>query len=215
MPLYHSSATVLGFFHCFESEATFAVGRKFSTKTFWNDVRRHKATMIQYVGETCRYLMAANPEVDPTTGENLDKKHNVRIALGNGLRPDVWAKFQERFGIQDVAEFYAATEGFGGTWNRSRNEFSRGAIGRNGWLYEVIMRNSLAIVARDQETDAPYRDPRTGLCLAVPRGEVGELLVSPLTFFIPHFDISESHELPWIVFNGHFLLLLRLQAPGT
>ncbi|KAI1182697.1 acetyl-CoA synthetase-like protein [Nemania serpens] len=178
MPLYHSSAVVLGFFQCFESEATFAVGRKFSTKTFWKDVRRHKATMIQYVGETCRYLMAANPEVDPTTGEDLDKKHNVRIALGNGLRPDVWAKFQERFGIQGVAEFYAATEGFGGTWNYSRNEFSRGAIGRNGWLYEVVMRNKLAIVARDHETDAPYRDPRTGFCLAVPRGEVGELLLA-------------------------------------
>ncbi|KAI1109121.1 acetyl-CoA synthetase-like protein [Nemania sp. NC0429] len=176
MPLYHSSAMVLGFFHCFESEATFAVGRKFSTKTFWKDVRRYEATIIQYVGETCRYLMAANPEVDPTTGENLDKKHNVRLALGNGLRPDVWAKFQERFGIQDVAEFYAATEGFGGTWNISRNEFSRGAIGRNGWLFELVMRNSSAIVARDPETDEPYRDPGTGLCRAVPRGEVGELL---------------------------------------
>ncbi|KAJ2992987.1 hypothetical protein NUW58_g1987 [Xylaria curta] len=117
MPLYHSSATIIGFFHCFEVGATFAVGRKFSTKTFWQDVRKHNATIIQYVGETCRYLMAAKPEIDPTTGENLDKKHNVRIALGNGLRPDVWARFQERFGIEGVGEFYAATEGAGATWN--------------------------------------------------------------------------------------------------
>ncbi|KAI1174813.1 acetyl-CoA synthetase-like protein [Nemania sp. FL0916] len=155
MPLYHSSATVLGFFHCLEAEAAFAVGRKFSTKTFWKDVRKHNATIIQYVGETCRYLMAAKPEVDPSTGENLDKKHRVRVALGNGLRPDVWGRFQERFGIDGVAEFYAATESFGGTWNYSRNDFSR---------------------ARDHETDAPYRDPKTGLCRPVARGEVGELL---------------------------------------
>ncbi|KAI1424916.1 fatty acid transporter protein [Xylaria sp. FL1777] len=176
MPLYHSSALVIGFFQCFEAEATFAIGRKFSTKTFWKDVRKHNATIIQYVGETCRYLMAAKPDIDPTTGENLDKKHNVRLALGNGLRPDVWARFQERFGIEGVGEFYSATEGFAGTWNYSRNDFSRGAIGRNGWLFGLLMKRNIAIVKRDHETDAPCRDPKTGLCVAVPRGEVGELL---------------------------------------
>ncbi|KAI0400121.1 fatty acid transporter protein [Xylaria palmicola] len=176
MPLYHSSATILGFFHCLEAEATFAVGRKFSTKTFWKDARKHKATIIQYVGETCRYLMAAKPDIDPTTGENLDKKHNVRVALGNGLRPDVWSKFQERFGIEAVGEFYAATEGTGGTWNHSRNEFARGAIGRNGWLYGLLMRRKHVIVDYDDEADAPRRDARTGLCTAVAAGEVGELL---------------------------------------
>lgn len=176
MPLYHSSAAILGFFHCFEAEATFAVGRKFSTKTFWKDVRKHNATVIQYVGETCRYLLAAKPEIDPVTGENMDKKHNVRLALGNGLRPDVWARFQDRFGIESVGEFYAATEGTGGTWNYSRNDFSRGAIGRNGWLYGLFMKSKNVIIARDEDTDLPYRDPTTGLCVAVPRGDVGELL---------------------------------------
>ncbi|KAI0905483.1 fatty acid transporter protein [Ustulina deusta] len=176
MPLYHASALIIGFFHCFEAEATFALGRKFSTKLFWKDVRKHNATIIQYVGETCRYLLAAEPDIDPTTGENLDKKHNVHLALGNGLRPDVWARFQERFGIEGIGEFYSATEGLGGTWNYSRNDFSRGAIGRNGWLYGLIMKSGIAIVERDQETDAPFRDPKTGLCLVVPRGEIGELL---------------------------------------
>ncbi|GAP91620.1 putative AMP-binding enzyme [Rosellinia necatrix] len=188
MPLYHSSATILGFFQCFEAEATFAVGRKFSTKTFWKDVRKHNATIIQYVGETCRYLMAAKPEIDPATGENLDKKHNVRLALGNGLRPDVWARFQERFGIESVGEFYASTEGSGGTWNYSRNDFSRGAIGRNGWLYGLFMRSRNAVVARDHETDAPCRDPKTGLCISVPRGEIGELL-----FALPE-DITRNFQ---------------------
>ncbi|KAI0390838.1 acetyl-CoA synthetase-like protein [Xylariaceae sp. FL0594] len=176
MPLYHSSAMVMGFLHCFEAEATFAIGRKFSTKTFWKDVRKYDATIIQYVGETCRYLLAAKPELDPTTGEILDKKHKVRLAMGNGLRPDVWARFQDRFGIESIAEFYAATEGFVGTWNLSRNEFSRGAIGRGGLMFEFFMNMKIAIVERDPETDAPWRDPKTGRCRQVPRGEVGELL---------------------------------------
>ena len=36
--------------------------------------------------------------------------------LGNGLRRDIWAEFKNRFNIEKIGEFYAATEGnvFGG-----------------------------------------------------------------------------------------------------
>ncbi|KAI1333895.1 acetyl-CoA synthetase-like protein [Xylariaceae sp. FL0016] len=176
MPLYHSSGSIMGYYHCLEAECTFAIGRKFSTKTFWKEVRQHEATIMQYVGETCRYLLAAAPEINPATGESLDKKHKLRLAFGNGLRPDVWEKFRERFGIQDIAEFYGATEGFIGTWNYTRNEFAAGAIGRWGIIYELLTQLRVTIVARDPETDLPYRDPKTGLCRKVPRGEPGELL---------------------------------------
>ncbi|KAI1638330.1 AMP-binding enzyme [Biscogniauxia mediterranea] len=191
MPIYHSSATIMGLYHCLEAECTFAIGRKFSTKTFWNEVRQHNATMIQYVGETCRYLLAAPPQIDPATGENIDKKHKVRIAFGNGLRPDVWEKFRERFGIEGIAEFYGATEGFLATWNFTRNDFASGAIGRNGWLYGLLMRLKIAIVARDPETDTPARDPKTGYCRQVKRGEIGELL------FVLPADMERS-------FQGYF-----------
>jgi acyl-CoA synthetase (AMP-forming)/AMP-acid ligase II len=69
------------------------------------EVRETQATVIQYVGETCRYLTVAPSEFDPVTGENLDKKHRVRAAMGNGLRPDVWDRFKERFGI-DVSSMF-------------------------------------------------------------------------------------------------------------
>ncbi|KAI0018555.1 hypothetical protein F4780DRAFT_750758 [Xylariomycetidae sp. FL0641] len=176
MPLYHSSAAIMGFYHTMEAECTFAVGRKFSTKTFWKEVRQHKATMIQYVGETLRYLVAAPPEIDPKTGDNLDKKHNVRLAFGNGLRPDVWEKFRQRFGVDTIAEFYGATEGPGATWNLNRNELGRGAIGRSGWIYSALLGRRMIVVARDPETDEPIRDPKTGLCRQVKKGEVGELM---------------------------------------
>lgn len=104
MPLYHSSASCLGVCAALFRGATVAVGRKFSTKTFWKDVRASQATIIQYVGETCRYLTVAEPEVDPLTGKCLDKEHKVRVACGNGLRPDVWERFRERFGV-DVSPF--------------------------------------------------------------------------------------------------------------
>jgi acyl-CoA synthetase (AMP-forming)/AMP-acid ligase II len=94
---------LLGFAHTLSVGATFAMSRKFSTSFFWDDVRKHGASIIQYVGETCRYLLSAPTRTDPVTGENLDRKHNVRVAFGNGLRPDVWNRFKERFGIETIA----------------------------------------------------------------------------------------------------------------
>jgi acyl-CoA synthetase (AMP-forming)/AMP-acid ligase II len=103
-------------------------------------------------------------------------KNSVRIAFGNGLRPDVWSRFKERFGIEAIAEFYAATEGSSGCWNFSRNDFSKGAIGRNGTLGGLLTKAGSALVHVDWETEAPWRDPQTGFCKVVPRGEPGEML---------------------------------------
>ena len=156
--------------------ATIHLGRKFSTKTFWKDCRTSNATVIQYVGETCRYLLSAPPEIDASTGENLDQKNNVRMAFGNGLRPDIWNRFKERFGISEIAEFYTATEGTAGAWNFSRNDYSKGAIGRLGSLGKLITYSTSALVELDWETEQPWRDPKTGLCRRSKLGEPGELL---------------------------------------
>jgi acyl-CoA synthetase (AMP-forming)/AMP-acid ligase II len=175
MPLYHSSAAVLGVSCTLGLGATICIGKKFSARTFWPDVRASKATIIQYVGETCRYLLSAPVQYGPD-GENLDKKNNVRVAFGNGLRPDVWDRFKERFDIEGIAEFYSATEGHGSLWNFSRNSFSKGAIGRNGTLGYLLNRKAIAIVEVDHDTGAPLRDAKTGFCMKVPWGEPGEAL---------------------------------------
>lgn len=189
MPLYHSSASVLGFCTTVISGSTQALGRKFSTKTLWEDVRASKATSVQYVGETLRYLLAAPPQYDPVTGECLDKKHNVTTVFGNGLRPDIWNKFKDRFGIDTVAEFYAATEGPAGTWNLSKNDLTAGAIGRNGWLYNAFLSLSVKLVEVDHVTDLPWRDPETGFCKSVKSGEPGEMM-----FKLPAEDIERRFQ---------------------
>ncbi|KAF4458763.1 FAT1-very long-chain fatty acyl- synthetase [Fusarium albosuccineum] len=176
MPLYHSSASILSFSATLLAGSTQALGRKFSTKKFWQEVRESGATSIQYVGETLRYLLAAPPQYDPETGECLDKKHNVRVAFGNGLRPDIWNEFKERFGVEGICEFYAATEGTFGTWNLSKNDLTAGAIGRNGWIYNLVMSFSVCLVEVDWATDLPRRNPRTGRCYKARSGEPGEML---------------------------------------
>lgn len=176
MPLYHSSAALLATCASLFAGSTQALGRKFNTKNFWAEVRASNATMIQYVGETLRYLLAAPPQHDPATGECLDKRHKVHLAFGNGLRPDVWSRFKERFGIETIAEFYASTEGPLGLWNLSSNSFASGAMGRHGWIYRAITSFSSAIVEVDADTEKPWRDPQTGFCRRVAVRHPGELL---------------------------------------
>jgi acyl-CoA synthetase (AMP-forming)/AMP-acid ligase II len=190
MPLYHSSGFVLGFCASLINANTFVLGHRFSTKTFWHDVREGKATVIQYVGETLRYLLAAPPLTDPKSpGRSLDKENNVRMAFGNGLRPDVWDKFKQRFGVETIAEFYASTEGSGGCWNYSSNSFASGAIGRTGTILELFLSREVAVLKHDHETELPYRNPSTGFCEKVPRGTPGEVL-----YALDSKDIEEKYQ---------------------
>ena len=190
MPLYHSTAFLLGFCPCLNIGTTFIIGHKFSNRTFWPEVRASKATVIQYVGETCRYLLAAPPQIDVETGKNIDKSHSVRVAFGNGLRPDVWERFKIRFGIEEIAEFYGATEATSVAWNFSRNSFSTGAIGRAGTLVTAMLGSRTTVVEVDWETETPRRYPeRQNFCTRVQRGEPGELL-----FALDAADIKSSFQ---------------------
>lgn len=169
MPLYHSSAAVLGVTQILAAQATLSLGHKFSTKTFWRDVRQSEATIIQYVGETCRYLLAA-----PADPEN-DKNHCVRMAFGNGLRPDVWAGFKERFGINTVVEFYASTEGSSGSWNFQEGSWGMGAVGRSGKVLRLLMGGGVKIVKMDEESEELARDAN-GWAVECAWNEPGEVL---------------------------------------
>ncbi|CUS09609.1 unnamed protein product [Tuber aestivum] len=181
MPLYHSSAALLGLVGAMAVGSTLVLGHKFSTKTFWPEVRSSGATMIHYVGETCRYLLAAPPSPD-------DKDHNVKIAFGNGLRPDVWVRFRERFGIPTIAEFYASTEGTSGSWNIQRGEWGIGAVGRNGSLVSLVLGGGVKIAKMDAGNEELLRD-KNGFCIQCGYDEAGEVL-----WRLDPNDINKSYQ---------------------
>ena len=110
LPLYHSNALVVGFGSCLAGGATLALRRKFSASQFWEDCIKFEATAAIYIGELLRYLLA-QPE------RESDRSHNVTRVLGNGLRPDIWMEFKNRFGIARIHEFYGASEGKSGFVN--------------------------------------------------------------------------------------------------
>ncbi|THW93209.1 acetyl-CoA synthetase-like protein, partial [Aureobasidium pullulans] len=168
MPLYHSSASILNISVVLHAGATTILSHHFSPKTFFASATASKATMMQYIGEMCRYLLSTQPSP-------FDKAHTIRMAFGNGLRPDVWQKFKERFNILEIAEFYSATEAVGGSFIKSKNNFGLGAVGRAGTTLQTLMGSQTAIVKHDVETGEPYRNS-SNLCERVNPGESGEYI---------------------------------------
>lgn len=58
----------------------------------------------------------------------------MRIAIGNGVRTDIWLEFLNRFGDIKVRELYAATEGNIGFINYTSKV---GAVGRVNFVHRV------------------------------------------------------------------------------
>jgi fatty-acyl-CoA synthase len=103
----------------------------------------------------------------PTASET---KHRIRLCCGNGLRPDVWIAFKERFRIPQILEFYAATEGNVAMFNF---EGKPGAVGRIPWF--VAHRFPTEIVKFDVEKEQPLRNAQ-GFCVRCEVDEVGEVI---------------------------------------
>ncbi|KAF9189427.1 Fatty-acid-CoA ligase FadD6 [Haplosporangium sp. Z 767] len=167
LPLYHSAGSVLGVALSWNAGSTVILARKFSATHFWDDVRTNRATVIQYIGEICRYLL--NTPESP-----LDKVHSVRMAHGNGMRPDVWTRFRDRFGIPLIGEWYASTEGTSAMANYNTGPQGAGAIGFRGSL-ATLLDKGLKIVKFDIQTEELIRD-KNGWCIQCAPGEPGELL---------------------------------------
>ncbi|MGY3448265.1 long-chain-acyl-CoA synthetase [Bradyrhizobium sp. USDA 4353] len=161
LPVYHSVGGIVAPCSMLRAGGTAVLAEKFSARQFWRDIVHHDCTLVQYIGELCRYLLAAPPS-------DLDRAHRLRLACGNGLRGDIWEAFQARFAIPQVMEFYAATEGNFSLYNV---EGRVGSIGRVPSL--LAHRFPAAIIQLDEDQRAPLRGP-DGLCLPCARGEVGE-----------------------------------------
>lgn len=103
LPFYHGTALAVGWSACAATGACLGIGRRFSASHFWDEMRAMKATGFVYIGELCRFLINQPRRED-------DRDHDATVMVGNGLRPDIWHAFKQRFGIRRVHELYGASE---------------------------------------------------------------------------------------------------------
>ncbi|MGV0033838.1 MAG: long-chain-acyl-CoA synthetase [Candidatus Azotimanducaceae bacterium WSBS_2022_MAG_OTU7] len=158
LPLYHGTGLIIGLTAAFTVGASTVIRRRLSVSAFWDDIRRYECTSFVYIGEFIRYLMS-HPET------LKDKENPVRAIVGNGLRPDIWHDFKNRFDIERIGEFYGASEGNGGF----ANVFNKNCTVGLGTA-------PAKIVAYDVANDEIVNDAN-GYCIEQPLGEAGLLLI--------------------------------------
>jgi fatty-acyl-CoA synthase len=163
LPMYHTVGGLVATGSVLLNGGSVVIREKFSAHEFWNDVVRHECTLFQYIGELCRYLVHSPPNPN-------ESRHKLRMACGNGLRPDLWAEFKNRFHIPHILEFYGATEGNVNIFNF---EGHQGAVGRVPWF--VAHRFPIAVVRFDVDKQAPVRNGE-GLCERCAPNEPGEVI---------------------------------------
>jgi fatty-acyl-CoA synthase len=103
MPLFHSNAVMAGWGVALAAGAAFGLAERFSASRFLDDVRRYRATYMNYVGKPLAYVLAT-----PTRDDDADNP--LRIAFGNEASDKDTAAFSLRFGCRVI-------DGFGSTEN--------------------------------------------------------------------------------------------------
>lgn len=172
LPLYHNNALTVTLSSVLAGGATMAIGKQFSVSKFWDDIATNEATAFTYIGELCRYLLSQEKK-------DNDRDNSVRLVVGNGLRPEIWDEFTERFGIDRVAEFYGASECNIAFVNALNMKKTAG-----------VCPLPYAVVEYDDESGKAKRN-KDGKLTKVGTGEVG-LLMSKVTARAPFDGYSDD-----------------------
>lgn len=157
LPLYHITGLGPGIGSCLFSGASIFLRRRFSATNFWSEVQQHQTTLFVYVGELCRYLSN-----QPECPEEIDNP--IRCMLGNGLRPDIWDDFRQRFKIKRICEIYGASESNVSFLNLLNKDYTIGTSDAD-----------LMLVKYDIEADEIIRDA-DGNLIEVAEGDAGLML---------------------------------------
>ncbi|KAL1500891.1 hypothetical protein ABEB36_006311 [Hypothenemus hampei] len=185
LPLYHTAGGCMSMGQMLLYGSSIVIRKKFSASAYFPECRKYKCTTAQYIGEMCRYILAVPPRPDDTV-------HQVRTIFGNGLRPQIWCEFVERFNIKDVKEFYGATEGNANIVNIDNT------VGSIGFISRIIPQvYPISIIKVDAQGE-PIRDAK-GLCVPCQPNEpgvfIGKILPgNPSRAFLGYVDEEASRK---------------------
>lgn len=184
LPFYHATGMCVCWGSALAGASGLIMVRKFSASRFFEDIRKYDATAFGYVGELCRYLLE-------TPEKPNDRDHKATKIIGNGMRPNVWGPFKQRFGIEEVYELYASSEGNVGFMNLLNFD---NTVGFSPIPY--------AIVKYDKENDRPFRNAK-GFMEKVKKGEAG-LLIGEITDKSPFKGYTDPEKTEKVILRDVF-----------
>ena len=101
LPLFHTNA-LNALMQCLVHGSTFYLAPRFSVSQFWQRIVDSQATITYLLGAMVTMLTAAPPS-------ELDRAHQLRIALAPGTPPKILEEFERRFGVR-LMEAHGMTE---------------------------------------------------------------------------------------------------------
>jgi crotonobetaine/carnitine-CoA ligase len=138
------------------------MGERYSATTFWDEIRKYKATAFHFLGAMPNFIYAQPPSPD-------DKNHNVKVAFGGPISVELCKEFEKRFNLKVCLGYYGLTEASGVTFMSAEEANSLKSEGRweealsagreNKDIYEVKL-------VDDDDNEVPI-------------GEVGEIICRP------------------------------------
>lgn len=113
LPVFHMNAMAVSVIGMVTVGGCLTLLDRFHPSTWWDSVRRSKATCLHYLGVMPAMLMKAEPSAQ-------DRDHMVRFGFGAGAPAELHGPFEERFGFP-LIEAWAMTEtGSGGVISAHR-----------------------------------------------------------------------------------------------
>jgi fatty-acyl-CoA synthase len=174
MPLFHSNALMAGWGVAVATGAAMAPA-KFSASRFLDDVRRYRATYMNYVGKPLAYILATPEQPD-------DADNPLRVAFGNEASDRDIEEFTRRFDT-------VVWDGFGSSENAviiTREEGTpKGSLGKGF--------PGVAIYDPDTVTECPVARFDADGALVNANEAVGELVnTSGQGFFTGYYNSDEA-----------------------
>ena len=120
-PLFHVDGAIFTVAAAVHAGATAALQPRFSASRFWDDCRRHQATVFDYMGATLTMLFRK----PAAPGE---RDHRLRLGWGVPLPPFA-AEFERRFGLE-LVEVYGLSDAGIVLVNRPGEPRREGSCGR-------------------------------------------------------------------------------------
>ncbi|XP_012262719.1 long-chain fatty acid transport protein 4-like [Athalia rosae] len=185
LPLYHTAGGIMSIGQSLLHGCTTVIRKKFSASAYFNDCAKYQCTIAQYIGEMCRYVLAVPPKPE-------DTQHSIRMMFGNGLRPQIWTDFVDRFKIPKVAEFYGATEGNANIVNIDNT------VGAIGFVSRIIPAVYPISIIKVDANGEPIRNAK-GLCMTCEPNEPGAFIGkiipnNPTRAFLGYVDSKASQS---------------------
>ncbi len=101
LPFFHANASMSSIYTALLVKGTFAMGKRFSLRSFWDEIAMYKATHTDVMGSILVLLMKQEPKPD-------DAKNTLKVVNSVPLIPES-LEFEKRFGVKLIGMF-GATE---------------------------------------------------------------------------------------------------------